>query len=594
MNIKIRSILSLLYKLLKKMPFVMIFTLVTPFISGILTVYIYKAQVSLINIVGNSSNYKSLNEILKLSIMPICIYISITLIQLLLNMIKNISLEKFNGKVTDYFQSEIIDICNYIDYEKFSDAEFCNKLYRAQSVFGDDLVIIINSLIYSISIASSLLSLILLSATCGYYVITLVITAMIVVNLTIKLKVEIKVKKLGRELTLDGRIGDYLSKQLKTSTMLRELRIYNCIDYFINLWGTKIKNQHKVRYTARRSEIKTGFCVIFIQTTTILFILLFLIKKMEHSSQITVGLIAILFLGLIQCNYKIMSLTWPLSKLYVKGVKLYDLNEILKLKDYMDIKTSKTSNVTPVPIEINNLCFSYPENSKQILSNVNLTIRKNEKIAIVGGNGEGKSTLMKLLLGSYKPVSGQILWGNSKETPSNISIVYQNFIKYELTLRENIGLGNLELMNDDEAIINVLTQCGLYDLYKELGGLDVPLGHLVDNSRELSGGQWQRLAIARALFKNSDLIIFDEPTAAIDPNSELEIYNMLMEICKNKTAIFVSHRLGWAKNSDRIIVLDGGTVVEDGHHHELINKNGIYAKMYNLQASWYSDGQIAL
>ena len=142
-------------------------------------------------------------------------------------------------------------------------------------------------------------------------------------------------------------------------------------------------------------------------------------------------------------------------------------------------------------------------------------------------------------------------------------------------------------MQDDDAILKVVEQCGLTDLVNELGGLDVKLGRLYEYGRELSGGQWQRLAIARALFSENEVIVFDEPTAAIDPNAELEIYNMLLKLCKDKTAIFISHRLGWAKNMDKILFIENGKIAEMGTHEELVEKNGLYSEMYNMQASWY-------
>ncbi|WP_143186182.1 ATP-binding cassette domain-containing protein, partial [Paenibacillus sp. P3E] len=144
-------------------------------------------------------------------------------------------------------------------------------------------------------------------------------------------------------------------------------------------------------------------------------------------------------------------------------------------------------------------------------------------------------------------------------------------------------------INNDELIIETLRKCNCYDIYEKLGDLDVPLGRNIENGQELSGGQWQKLAIARALFSDSNLLIFDEPTSAIDPKTEVEIMNNIFCLCENKTAIFISHRLGWAKNANRIIVIDNGRVIEQGTHTELINKLGAYYKMYSLQASWYRE-----
>lgn len=582
-----KNTLLLLGRICKSMPFITVFSLTMPFISGLITVYIYNAQVSLINIMaGNLSEFSWLG-IIKLSAVPLIIYLLFSIIQLLMNMIKNINAQKLKARATDMLQGEMIDLCRIIDYEEFSNDTFCDKFQRANAILGDDVVELINSLISSISIFSSILSLVLLAVTNHYYVIALVVTVMIFINLAIKFYTEVRVVRLGRAITYDGRIGDYMFKTLHRSDMLREARIYNCIDYFTDLWATKIKKQNKVRYNARRTEIKTGIIVTFIQTTAILFILLYFIKEMKTSSNVTVGLMSVLIIGILQSSYKILTLSWPLGQFYVKSARLYDLNEVLRLKDSYKIKRRERTEEEILPVMIKGVTFSYPNNKKNALNGIDLTIKKNEKIAIVGGNGAGKSTLIKLLLGIYTPTEGTIYWGNEPITPDKISVVYQNYIKYELSLRENIAFGNLKHLDDDNKILSVIQDCGLIELYNELGGLDVKLGRIYEGGRELSGGQWQRIAIARALFSDSCFIIFDEPTAAIDPNAELEIYKMLIDLCSDKTAIFISHRLGWAKNADRIIVLGEGKVVENGTHEELIQKNGVYAGMYNLQASWY-------
>lgn len=244
------------------------------------------------------------------------------------------------------------------------------------------------------------------------------------------------------------------------------------------------------------------------------------------------------------------------------------------------------SSITPIIMK--NVSFKYATSEQMILNHINMKIQKGDKIAIVGENGAGKSTLIKLILGQYKPSSGEILWNGQKEMNGEVAVVFQDFIKFELTLRENIALGNIKDFNNDKKMIETLERCDLMGLYEELGGLDVVLGQVIDGGRQLSGGQWQKLAIARALFNNADFLVFDEMTAAIDPISEVEIYNKLIEICQDKTAIFISHRLGWTKNVDCIYVMENGRIVEFGKHHELMKKSTIYAHMYNQQASWYS------
>ncbi len=586
----IYNIMLIIFKIFKKMPLLMFITFAFPFVGGVITFFTYTTQVEIINIIVSNSGEGSWRVILSKVAHPLLVFTSIFAIQAISQALTNIFNNAMNSKVTLLFKSEIIDIMNKVDYEKFDDKEFCDKLERAKSVVGEHLVGIMQNLVSSISISSSLLSIIWLAATSGYFLIIIVVVGMMVSSLWLKLSTEVKVRKVGRELTFDGRMGDYLSNTLEDSNSIREMKIYNASNYFLNLWGNIITKQHRKRYDARRDEIRIGMVVTLIQAIAIFLVLLMLLNRINSSEEVTIGTISVLFLAMLSSGYKIMSLTWPLSKLYISSTKLYDLNEILKLKESLkEVKKSEENKKTDslLPIEISNVSFKYGSSNKKIINDLNLRIQRGEKIAIVGENGAGKSTLVKLILGQYKASNGQVLWNGKNKISSNPAVVFQNFIKFQLTLRENIALGNIEEYHNDEKIIETLKKCDLYDLYQELGGLDVTLGRIKDGGRQLSGGQWQKMAIARAIFNDAELLVFDEPTSAIDPNAELEIFNKLMKVCNNKTGIFISHRFGWAKNADRIIVMDRGEIIEMGSHEELICLKGKYCIMYNLQSSWY-------
>lgn len=569
------------------MPAIIIFSLVTPFVSGAIMVYIYTAQADLINIMVDYLQVGAFGEILQEAMLPLGMYLFVSILQLFLEYLQKIFSAMLNTKATNLIQSEIIEICNDVDFEELSSKEFCNKLQRANSALGEDFIIIFNSLMQSITIFSAVVSLVLLALKNHYGIVAIIVSLMIIVNIIIKFYTEVKVVQLGKTLTFDGRVADYMSNMLYTSQMIRESRIYGCTNYFHNIWHKKNQYQNRIRYNARRTEIKTGILVTFIQTTAILFILINMIDSMKnHAQNASIGVMSILIIGILQSSYRILTLSWPLGQLYVRSAKLYELNELLMYKK-KNKREREAMDCGSVPIKLENVSFNYPNSDKQIINNLSVDIKKGEKIAIVGENGAGKSTLIKLILGLYSPVEGKITWGGSDICTKNIAIVYQNFVKYEMTLRENIGFSDIKKMQDDDAILKVVEQCGLTDLVNELGGLDVKLGRLYEYGRELSGGQWQRLAIARALFSENEVIVFDEPTAAIDPNAELEIYNMLLKLCKDKTAIFISHRLGWAKNMDKILFIENGKIAEMGTHEELVEKNGLYSEMYNMQASWY-------
>ena len=243
-------------------------------------------------------------------------------------------------------------------------------------------------------------------------------------------------------------------------------------------------------------------------------------------------------------------------------------------------------------INVKNISFSYPNTDYLAISNISLDIKKNESIAIVGNNGSGKTTLVKLLTGLYKTQKGEILYGvqniNNFEPVGfyrNVSIVSQDFVKYEMTLRENIAISDWKHLDDTDKIQELLKQMDLPE-FSSKEALDMLLGSEFEG-RDLSIGQWQKLAIARGMFKNSSMIVLDEPTAALDPIMETTILKMFLKIAKEKTAIIVSHRIGICREVDKIIVMKSGKVVEIGNHNELLAKKGEYYQLYKMQQKWY-------
>lgn len=275
-----------------------------------------------------------------------------------------------------------------------------------------------------------------------------------------------------------------------------------------------------------------------------------------------------------------------------------NFGSILNFISFMECKSAK--KMAPIKlnysngIQLHHVSFQYPNTNRKAIDNINLTINANETIAIVGENGAGKSTLARLLLGIYQPQEGKITIGeaeNKQGNPllshKNTSAIFQNFQKFALTLKENIQIGDKDESDEIEKYIKqveldinpALFKEGEYTiLAPEFGGIN------------LSGGQWQKVAIARGLYRKHDFIILDEPTSAIDPIEEAKVFQIFNEITKEKTAVIITHRLGSVKSADRIIVLDKGKIVEEGTHETLLVKNGTYAYMFREQAKWYERG----
>ncbi|NLC18886.1 MAG: ABC transporter ATP-binding protein [Clostridiales bacterium] len=247
-------------------------------------------------------------------------------------------------------------------------------------------------------------------------------------------------------------------------------------------------------------------------------------------------------------------------------------------------------------IEFENVSFTYPNTDSPALKDINVTIRKGEKIAVVGENGSGKSTFINLLCGMYDPTEGSIRLGG-KDVKSNlsavrnaISVVFQDFARYEASIRDNITVSDTERKASDDEIMELLRKIKVDDIVNEQkNGLDELVGSFSEKANNLSGGQWQKISIARAAYRSkARIMILDEPTAALDPMAEAQLYRNFASLTEGKTTILISHRLGIASIVDRILVFADGRIVEDGSHKELMRKNGYYARMYNAQAQWYT------
>lgn len=295
----------------------------------------------------------------------------------------------------------------------------------------------------------------------------------------------------------------------------------------------------------------------------------------------------------------IQGIMMHLAELRIASNKTNHMRTYMELPDEEQLEGNRhISELTqPLEIEFRNVSFQYPDEDKPLFSDFNLRINAGEKIALVGMNGAGKSTLVKLLCGMYDPSNGEILINgiNRNEFPKKelyqlFSTVFQEAMMLPVTIGENIAVSVREKV-DEEKAWKALDQAGLKDMFEEKTiTLDTFIGRMIDeNGTELSGGQQQRFFLARALYKDAPILVLDEPTAALDPIAESEIYEKYNECCQNKTAIFISHRLASTRFSDRIILIDQGKIIEIGTHDELVRLNGAYAEMYLVQSQYYEE-----
>jgi ATP-binding cassette subfamily B protein len=273
------------------------------------------------------------------------------------------------------------------------------------------------------------------------------------------------------------------------------------------------------------------------------------------------------------------------------------------LFDYLDLEEEHTGAARaelrrPPLVRFENVSFAYPGAERPVLDGVSLTLVPGERIALVGENGAGKTTLAKLLLGLYRPSEGRIMIDGLDLATLDLhwwrgcaAAVFQNYVRYELTARENIGFGDLARLEDEQAIAAAAMRSGAAtDVASLPAGYATVLGKAYDErGSDLSIGQWQKLAIARAYLRDALVLVLDEPTSALDARAEVEVYRRFRDMAQGRTTLLISHRLGAARLADRILLLEGGKVLEQGDHRALLELGGRYAQLYRVQAEWYGE-----
>ena len=276
------------------------------------------------------------------------------------------------------------------------------------------------------------------------------------------------------------------------------------------------------------------------------------------------------------------------------------LTDLLAFFDMQPTVQSKP-NALPAPrpirqgFEFKNVSFHYPGVDREILKNLNFRLEPGERIALIGQNGQGKTTIVKLMSRLYDPSEGQILLDgidlreyNIEDLCKEIGVIFQDFMRYEMTARENIAVGRIEFLPDFEKIRGSAHKSLADGVIEKLGGkYDQMLGRRFEGGVDLSGGEWQKLALARAYLRESQVLILDEPTAALDARAEFEVFERFNELTVGKMALFISHRFSTVRMAERIIVLENGSIAEEGSHDNLMARSGIYAEMFELQAASY-------
>ncbi len=415
----------------------------------------------------------------------------------------------------------------------------------------------------------------------GLAVITPVIFASQIVIQVVRFQFAVNMES---EIVLVRRRMEKYQLYLYDSNYYKDTILNNAFDFFQKKHEEAVDEYNRIQLSFEKKNVclEIGIKVILIAGYAVTF---FLLYHNLSNQLITVGVFAAVFNNINQMFGMIEGIIkFPMKRL---SDSLAIVNYYYTFMNYQGNPVGTVDNEYSSEIVLSGVSYRYPNAKNDVLKNISMRLKPGEVIALVGLNGAGKSTLAKVIAGLYEPTEGivSINGRNIKGISgfyTNISAVFQNFQKYKMSFEDNIRISDFENGEDIQEVVKLAD----IDLKKNKLTRDIILSKEYDGI-ELSGGEWQRIAIARALYKSHSVIILDEPTASIDPIEESRIYQEFAKISKGKATILITHRLGSARLADRIIVLQEGRLMEEGTHEELLAKNGVYAKMYVEQAEWY-------
>ena len=410
----------------------------------------------------------------------------------------------------------------------------------------------------------------------------------------------------GRQVVITEEAADakrriaYLKGMLTNKHAMFEMKLFGADELFMSKWNYYGDKQEELTLHENKKILLMNISSNMLSLIYIIFVVCMVAVGLLNGG-ITLGQFTAALSGAVGVQDKLTGAVWHVSTLIRTSMEMSFYMKFME----MDVRTDigDRTELKYYDIAFENVSFKYPGTDREILKNVTFYVKEGERIAFVGENGAGKTTIIKLLCGLYEPTTGNVTIGGvpvrelSEELRLKlISVVFQDFGSFQMTLRENVAFGNLSAIDDDEKLKRALLLAGAGELLEaDEKGLDRNLGKLTMDGQDLSKGQWQRVAMARAFVSDAKYVVLDEPTASLDPLAESKMYENFARIFDNRGTIMISHRLASAKMADRIFVLDGGRIIDSGSHDELMERKGLYHTMFTMQSSFYEDkeGQVA-
>jgi ATP-binding cassette subfamily B protein len=495
---------------------------------------------------------------------------------------------KFEYHMYDLLHSKACSL----DLINFENPEYFDCLSRASREATWRPNNILNNLVSVLRASLSLLLIAGLILSLNWFLAVLLVVANIP-GIWLRLHYADVLYDFQRKQTPEARKSAYFNWLLTGDRPSREIRLFGLGNYFRELFRRSFLRQKEEELGILKKRTSIELVSDLFKAAAFLFTV-FIIAKQTMTKQLTLGQMAMFLVAFRQGMVYIKDFLGSVAGLYEDSLFIGDTFGFLNLKENVTA-VEPVSEPSPLSngIHVENLSFAYPGNKKNAINDLSCEIRKGEIIAIVGPNGAGKSTLARLLCRLYDPDSGTIRYDGKDirnfdpgKFRKHFSVVFQDFMLYNLTAGENIRLGNPDKEDNDGRIRDSASKAGVHELIRDLSeGYDTPIGNLFENSRELSWGEWQKIALARALYREAPVMILDEPSSSLDPDTEYEIFSRFRELVKGRTVILISHRFTNVTLADRIMVLVNGTIAESGDHSELMSKKGLYYSMYTKQSS---------
>lgn len=537
--------------------------------------------------------------------LPVTVVLSMTLVVTFLRAIRPEVVRLLSEHTARHAQGKILDVAASMELRAYDDPLFYDRLQRALSAALARPVMMTVDLLNVMGNAIGGLGLLVALAAMQPFMVPVVMLAYVPAWYGMSRNSQSSYR-FGVAMTTSDRKRLYLSTLLTDKDAAKEVRAFELAPFlrgrYEHLYEDRIAELQRVTSTRLRRSVASSLATGLLWTgSVVLIIFLVLTGRLSVAAGVASAV------ALQQLGSRIQSIASTGSNLYENLLFIDDYESFLRpaASRLSDSSPSDSSYLEPCrpasevsEVSVEAITFHYEGCDRAALDRVSMELHKGEIVALVGENGSGKTTLVKLLANLYQPDSGSIRWDGidvERIDPllvrSNVAVVFQDFVHYFLSARENVGVGAHDRVGDLSAIRESTHWSGAHSFVEALPqGYDTLLGGRFDGGHELSTGQWQKIAVARAAFRASRLVILDEPSAALDPRAEYELFERIREIAAGRIVLVVSHRFSTVRSADRIYVMKEGRVVEEGSHGELMAGAGLYFELYTLQASAYVSG----